>query len=168
MAISFLTSTEVEVDVYLTMDDAIELTEEQRSKYLSKGVFEGKVNEGATVFTLKALSPSDREEAEVRAGSYTRSELGRMLWIESPSDDKEKATWHHSLDDEEKEALGSYQAYLNRVYIEMIRSSLVSIDGEKSSVDQVQMIRPESHRIQAITELVLHIQRLSLVGESGK
>ena len=168
MAISFLTSTEVEVDVYLTMDGSIELTEEQRSNYLSKGVFEGKVNEGATVFTLKALSPSDREEAEVRAGSYTRSELGRMLWIESPSDDKDKATWHHSLSDEEKEALGSYQAYLNRVYIEMIRSSLVSIDGEKSSVDQVQMIRPESHRIQAITELVLHIQRLSLVGESGK
>jgi hypothetical protein len=168
MAISFLTSTEVEVDVYLTMDESIELTEEQRSTYLSKGIFEGKVKEGATVFKLKALSPSDREEAEVRAGSYTRSELGRILWIESPSDDKEKATWHHSLSDEEKQALGSYQAYLNRVYIEMIRSSLVSIDGNEASVDQVQMIRPESHRVQAITELVLHIQRLSLLGDSGK
>ena len=168
MAISFLTSTEVEVDVYLTMDESIELTEEQRSTYLSKGIFEGKVKEGATVFKLKALSPSDREEAEVRAGSYTRSELGRILWIESPSDDKEKATWHHSLSDEEKQALGSYQAYLNRVYVEMIRSSLVSIDGNEASVDQVQMIRPESHRVQAITELVLHIQRLSLLGDSGK
>ena len=168
MAISFLTSTEVEVDVYLTMDESIELTEEQRSTYLSKGIFEGKVKEGATVFKLKALSPSDREEAEVRAGSYTRSELGRILWIESPSDDKEKATWHHSLSDEEKQALGSYQAYLNRVYVEMIRSSLVSIDGKEASVDQIQMIRPESHRVQAITELVLHIQRLSLLGDSGK
>ena len=168
MAISFLTSTEVEVDVYLTMDESIELTEEQRSTYLSKGIFEGKVKEGATVFKLKALSPSDREEAEVRAGSYTRSELGRILWIESPSDDKEKATWHHSLSDEEKQALGSYQAYLNRVYVEMIRSSLVSIDGNEASVDQIQMIRPESHRVQAITELVLHIQRLSLLGDSGK
>jgi len=168
MAISFLTSTEVEVDVYLTMDESIELTEEQRSTYLSKGAFEGKVKEGATVFKLKALSPSDREEAEVRAGSYTRSELGRMLWIESPSDDKEKATWHHSLSDEEKQALGSYQAYLNRVYVEMIRSSLVSIDGKEASVDQIQRIRPESHRVQAITELVLHIQRLSLLGDSGK
>lgn len=168
MAISFLTSTEVEVDVYLTMDESIELTEEQRSTYLSKGVFEGKVKERATVFKLKALSPSDREEAEVRAGSYTRSELGRILWIESPTDDKEKATWHHSLSDEEKQALGSYQAYLNRVYVEMIRSSLVSIDGKEASVDQIQMIRPESHRVQAITELVLHIQRLSLLGDSGK
>jgi hypothetical protein len=33
--------------------------------------------QGATMFTLKALSPQEREEAEVRAGAYTRSELGR-------------------------------------------------------------------------------------------
>ena len=168
MPISFLTSTNIEVDVYLTFDKSVQLTEEQRSTYLSTGIFEGKVKEDATKFTIKALSPSDREEAEVRAGSYTRSELGRMLWIESPGDDKEKAQWHHNLKEDEREAYGSYQAYLNQVYIEMIRSSLLKIDGEKASLDSIQMIRPESHRVQAITELVLHIQRLSLIGDSGK
>tara|TARA_R100000388_G_C7236120_1_gene157942 strand:- start:169 stop:675 length:507 start_codon:yes stop_codon:yes gene_type:complete len=168
MAISFLTSTNIEVDVYLTFDASIELTEEQRSIYLSKGIFEGEVKEDATKFTIKALSPSDREEAEVRAGSYTRSELGRMLWLESPSDDKEKARWHHDLSEDEKAAFASYQSYLNQVYVEMIRSSLIKIDDKDASLDMIQMIRPESHRVQAITELVLHIQRLSLIGESGK
>jgi hypothetical protein len=168
MAISFLTSTNIEVDVYLTFDPSVELTEEQRSTYLSKGIFEGEVKEDATKFTIKALSPSDREEAEVRAGSYTRSELGRMLWLESPSDEKDKARWHHNLSEDEKAAFASYQAYLNQVYIEMIRSSLVKVDGEDASLDTIQSIRPEAHRVQAITELVLHIQRLSLVGESGK
>ena len=168
MAISFLTSTNIEIDVFLTFDPSVELTEEQRSTYLSKGIFEGEVKEDATKFTIKALSPSDREEAEVRAGSYTRSELGRMLWLESPSDDKEKALWHHDLSEDEKQAFASYQAYLNQVYVEMIRSSLIKVDGEEGSLDMIQSIRPESHRVQAITELVLHIQRLSLVGESGK
>jgi hypothetical protein len=168
MAISFLTNTNIEVDVFLTIDPSVELSEDQRSVYLSTGILEGEVKEDATKFTIKALSPSDREEAEVRAGSYTRSELGRMLWIESPSDDKEKALWHHQLSEDEREAFGSYQSYLNQVYIEMIRSSLIKINGEAASVDAVQSIRPESHRIQAITELVLHIQRLSLVGDEGK
>ena len=168
MAISFLTSTNIEVDVYLTFDPSVELTEEQRSTYLSKGIFEGEVKEDATKFTIKALSPSDREEAEVRAGSYTRSELGRMLWLESPSDEKDKARWHHNLSEDEKAAFASYQAYLSQVYIEMIRSALVKVDGEDASLDTIQSIRPEVHRVQAITELVLHIQRLSLIGDSGK
>ena len=168
MAISFLTSTNIEIDVYLTFDPSVELTDEQRSTYLSNGIMEGTVKEDATKFTIKALSPSDREEAEVRAGSYTRSELGRMLWIECPEDDKDKGKWHHALDNEERAAYGSYQAYINRVYLEMIRSSLVSINGESASIDTIQAIRPESHRIQTITELVLHIQRLSLIGDSGK
>jgi len=168
MAISFLTSTDIEIDVFLTFDPSVEITEDQRSSYLSTGELEGEVKEDATRFTIKALSPSDREEAEVKAGSYSRSELGRMLWIESPSDDKEKARWHHNLEEDEKQAFASYQAYLNRVYIEMIRASLVKVDGEEASIEMIQAIRPESHRVQAITELVLHIQRLSLIGDEGK
>ena len=50
----------------------------------------------------------------------------------------------------------------------MIRASLVAIDEEDATLDNVQAIRPETHRIQAITELVLHIQRISLVGDEGK
>tara|TARA_Y100001938_G_C8085106_1_gene431473 strand:- start:1978 stop:2484 length:507 start_codon:yes stop_codon:yes gene_type:complete len=168
MAISFLTSTQIEVDVYLTFDPSIELDEDQKTEYLTTGIFKGTVKEGATVFTLKALSPSEREDAEVKAGSYTRSELGRMLWIESPSDEKEKARWHHNLEEDEKQAFASYQSYINRVYLEMIRASLLKIDGEEASLEMIQSIRPDSHRVQSITELVLHIQRLSLVGESGK
>jgi hypothetical protein len=168
MAISFLSSSLSTVDVFLSFDPSVELTDEQRTAYLTSGVFEGKAKQDATKFTLKALSPSEREEAEMKAGSFTRSELGRLLWIESPSDDKEKATWHHALAEDEKRALSSYQAYLNRVYLEMVRASLVSIDGEDATLENIQSIRPESHRVQAITELVLHIQRISLVGDEGK
>ena len=168
MAISFLVSSDSTMDIYLSFDPSIELDEDQRKEYLNDGVFNGVASEEATIFKIKALSPSEREEAEVRAGSFTRSELGRMLWIESPSDDKEKAQWHHKLTDEEKHALSSYQSYLNKVYLEMIRASLISIDGEEANLENIQAIRPESHRIQAITELVLHIQRISLVGNEGK
>ena len=142
MAISFLSSSLSTVDVFFSFDPSVELTDEQRTTYLTSGVFEGKAKQDATKFTLKALSPSEREEAEMKAGSFTRSELGRLLWIESPSDDKEKATWHHALAEDEKQALSSYQAYLNRVYLEMIRASLVSIDGEDATLDNIQAIRP--------------------------
>lgn len=168
MAISFLTDANSTVDVYLSFDPSIELSDEQRAAYLSKGIFNGTSKDDATKFTLKALSPSEREQAEIMAGSFTRSEFGRLLWIEAPSDEKEKAKWQHNLSIEEKEAFASYQAYINRVYLEMIRASLVSIDGNPASLDDVQNIRPESHRVQAITELVLHIQRISLVGDQGK
>jgi hypothetical protein len=50
----------------------------------------------------------------------------------------------------------------------MIRGSLVHIDREEASVEQLNMIRPDSHRIQVISELVLHIQRISLLGIEGK
>ena len=168
MAISFLVSSNSTVDIYLSFDPSIQLDDDQRTEYLTTGVFNGSANEDATKFTLKALSPAEREEAEMKAGSFTRSELGRLLWIESPDDDKEKATWHHALSEEEKQALSSYQAYLNRVYLEMIDASLVAIDGEDANLESIQSIRPEAHRIQAITELVLHIQRISLVGDVGK
>ena len=168
MAISFFSDANQTIDVFLTFDPAVSLSESEKSDYLTKGEFLGSKTPDATKFTLKALSPSEREEAEIKAGSFTRSELGRLLWTESPSDEKEKATWHHGLSDDEKQALSSYQAYINRVYLEMIRASLVAIDGEQATLDMIQTIRPESHRVQAITELVLHIQRISLLGDSGK
>jgi hypothetical protein len=64
--------------------------------------------------------------------------------------------------------MAGYQAYLSRVYLEMIRGALVHIDGEAASVEQLDMIRPESHRIQVISEMVNHIQRISLLGIEGK
>ena len=168
MAISFLSDANATIDVYLTFDPAVELSEEDRSSYLTTGVFNGKATDDATVFTLKALSPAERETAEMKAGSFTRSELGRLLWTESPSDEKDKAQWQHSLLEEEKRALSSYQAYINNVYLEMIDASLLSINGDEADLNTIQSIRPESHRVQAITELVLHIQRISLLGDQGK
>ena len=90
MALHFLTSSTEFIDVVVTCDSSVEATEDQRSAYLNSGSLDdlGNVKEDATMFTLKALSPSEREEAEVRAGAYTRSELGRMLWVEAPSDQR--------------------------------------------------------------------------------
>ena len=64
--------------------------------------------------------------------------------------------------------MSDYQAYLNRVYQEMINSSLILIDGVGADAEQLQLIRPEAHRIQTVSELVLHIQRISLLGIEGK
>ena len=153
----------------VTCDPAVECSPDQRSAYLETGDSTHlTIKEGATAFTLKALSPPEREQAEIREGAMTRSELGRLLWSLSPDDVEEKARWHHELSDSEREAMSQYQQYLSRVYDEMIRASLVSIDNEPANLDQLQMIRPESHRVQTISELVLHIQRISLIGDQGK
>jgi len=170
MALHFLTSSNETIDVVVTCDSSVEATEDQRNAYLNSGSFDdlGSVGEDATKFTLKALSPSEREEAEVRAGAYTRSELGRLLWVEAPSESKERAVWHHNLTDEEREAMSDYNAYLQRVYIEMINGSLTKINGEESDMSMVNQIRPESNRVQTISELVMHIQRISLLGIEGK
>ena len=50
----------------------------------------------------------------------------------------------------------------------MIKASLKKIDGEEASLEQVQAIRPDSFRVRAISELVAHIQRISLLGIEGK
>ena len=50
----------------------------------------------------------------------------------------------------------------------MIRESLVSIDGQPGTIEMIQQIRPDGMRVTTITELVLHIQRASLVGDEGK
>ena len=88
MALHFLTSSNETIDVVVTCDSSVEAPEDQRNAYLNSGSLDdlGTVQEDATKFTLKALSPSEREEAEVRAGAYTRSELGRLLWVEAPSE----------------------------------------------------------------------------------
>ena len=121
MALSFLTSSEQTIDVVVTCDPAVECSPDQRSAYLETGdLTHLTITEGATAFTLKALSPSEREQAEIRAGAMTRSELGRLLWSQSPDDVEEKARWHHELSNAEREAMSQYQQYLSRVYDEMI------------------------------------------------
>ena len=168
MALSFLPDSDLTLDVVVTCDPAVQCSPEQLGAYLKSGDLEAlEAHEGATRFTLKALSPSDREQAEVRAGAYTRSELGRILWLDAPDDEREKARWHHELPNDEREALASYQAYLSRVFVEMVRVSLVSIDGEPAG-DMIDRIKPEAHRLQVISELVGHIQRISLLGAEGK
>ena len=169
MALRFLTNAHHSIDVVVTCDDAVTCTEEQRAQYLSDANKEHlKVGDQATVFTLKALSPSDREDAEQRAGAFSRSELGRLLWVEAPTEKLERAKWHHALSLDEREAMADYQAYISRVYIEMVRASLTHIDGEPASIDQVQLIRPDDARSSTISELVIHIQRISLLGDEGK
>ena len=168
MALNFSLSADIHHDVVVTCDPAVICDDDQRSKYLETGDMSHLKADGATVFTIHALSPSQRENAEIKAGAYTRSELGRMLWTESPDDVKERARWHHNLNDDERSALAEYQAYISRCYVEMISEALISIDGEDATIDQIQKIKPESHRLQTITELVQHIQRLSLVSDQGK
>ena len=170
MAINFLTNADHTIEVVVTCDPEVEADDAQRSAYLQSGELEelGSVSDDATRFTLKALSPSEREDAEVRAGALRRSELGRLLWTEAPADSSERARWHHALTDDEREAMSGYNAYINRVYVEMLRASLQLIDGEQASVDQLELIRPDSHRTDTISQLVLHVQRISLLGDSGK
>lgn len=169
MALSFLTSSEQTQEVVVTCDPEVTASAEQRSAYLESGDLSALDSVGeATRFTLKALSPSEREDAEARAGALTRSELGRLLWTEAPTAERERAEWHHALTDDERLAMANYQAYLNRVYQEMINSSLILIDGVGADAEQLQLIRPEAHRIQTVSELVMHIQRISLLGVEGK
>jgi hypothetical protein len=168
MALSFLPDSDLTLDVVVTCDPAVVATEEQAQAYLVSGdMNELGGYEGATIFTLKALSPSDRETAEVKAGAYTRSELGRMLWVDAPDEPKTKARWHHELAEDEREALALYQAYLNNVFMEMVNVALIKIDGEEAT-GKIDLIKPESHRLTVISELVQHIQRMSLLGRAGK
>ena len=75
MAINFLTSTESTFDVVVTADLSVTCNDEQRGQYLNTGdmSFLEDVGKSATVFTLKPLGPSEREQAEIRAGAYSRS-----------------------------------------------------------------------------------------------
>lgn len=170
MALSFLTSADATIEVVVTCDPEVESTSESRQKYLNSGKMSDldTVGKGATRFTLKALSPADREQAEMNAGAMTRSELGRLLHSEAPEDSKLRAQWHHALTDEERLAMSDYQSYLNRVYKEMLRIGLIKIDADDADVESLELIRPDSNRVQVITELVYHLQRISLLGVEGK
>jgi 3-oxoacyl-[acyl-carrier-protein] synthase III len=169
MALHFFTSSESTLDVVVTCDPAITASDEAKNEYLKTGdrSLLGD-HAGATIFTIKALGPNEREEAEVKAGAYTRSELGRLLWSQQPSETEERARWHHALEEDERAALAHYRNYLDNVYLEMVNASLQTIDGQPASIDQVQMIQPDDARIVTISELVLHIRRISLLGDSGK
>ena len=172
MAFSFVPSSTMVLDVVVTCDPAVTASAEQAAAYLDSGDLRTLSGyEGATVFTLKALSPQEREEAEVRAGAYTRSELGRLLWVEAPEELRARAAWHHGLHEDERAALASYQAYINRVFIEMVKAALIMIDERpipKQGPNPLDDIRPEAHRVQVIAELTRHVQRMSLLGQSGK
>lgn len=172
---SFCPSSGVIKTIYITSDPAFsEISEADKGEYLatSDSAVLGDT-EKACAFSIKALSPSERENAEIRAGAYERSELGRLLFTRQPTDVEEKARWHHELDSAERKALAEYHQYLQNCYVEMIRASLVSIKnhGEEYTGDliaQIDLIKPESARVSVISELIVHIQRLSLLGDRPK
>jgi hypothetical protein len=157
MALHFSTSTNDHFTIVVTCDSAVNFTDESKAAY-------------STRFTLKPLGPQDRERAEIRAGAFTRSELGKLLWAESPNDKRAHARWHHALTEDEREALASYEAYISKSYVEYVyvRESLISINDEPATMDMIDSIRPEHMRITTITEIVLHLQRVSLLGDVGK
>ncbi len=49
----------------------------------------------------------------------------------------------------------------------MVNVALIKIDGEEAT-GKIDLIKPESHRLTVISELVQHIQRMSLLGRAGK
>lgn len=169
--LKFSTTTNIEIKIVVSCDNALDMTSAEISAYL-QGDFDSlkiKQDQAPTYFFIKPLSPADREEIEIKAGAYTRSELGRMIYLEQPDDLKKKAYWHDALSDQEKSALAQYQAYLNRVYVETAKKALVKIEGVDCDPWQaIQSIKPDHHRIQAIAEIVAHTQRISLLGDEGK
>ena len=105
----------------------------------------------------------------MKAGAYTRSELGRILWGEEPADYKQKAYWREGLNDVERKALSNYEKYINSVYEEMIKVGVLSIKGVEGDVyEMIEKIRPDHNRVRTISELVIHIQRISLLSNEGK
>lgn len=169
MALHFSTSTNDHFTIVVTCDSAVNFTDESKAAYFNTGDLSLlDVGEDATRFTLKPLGPQDRERAEIRAGAFTRSELGKLLWIEAPTDKVEHARWHHALTEDEREALASYEAYISKSYVEYVSEALVSINDEPATIDMINSIRPEHMRITTITEIVLHLQRVSLLGDVGK
>jgi len=163
----FATDAAQEIEVVSTIDPAVQGSDDDKARYLRTRDESLLQTEGATRFVVRALTPPQREAAEVAAGVYKRSELGRQLWLGQPDDPTERARWQHKLPEDEREALASYQAYLSRVFVEMVRVALVEIDDQPAS-DMIDRIKPEAHRLQVISELVQHIQRISLLGISGK
>ena len=170
MSFIFATSAEYITEVVSTVDPAVEASEEAKVEYLTTRD-ESLLGDtsGATRFKLRALSPQAREEAEIEAGVYSRSELGRLLHMEQPTDPKERARWQHDLPVDEREALGDYQQYLSRCYRGLLRAGLVEVVGHDGDpLELLDRVRPDHHRMVLSSELVTHIQGLSLLPPSGK
>ena len=169
MSLTFTTSTTDHFKIVISSDPSVHMDDSQKTKYFTHGELDGvQVDDDATWITLKPLSIQDREQAEIKAGAFTRSELGKLLFVEAPSNTRERAIWHNRLTDEEKEALAKYEQYQNKTYCEYVRASLVAINDEDASFEMINQITPESSRITAITEIVLHLHRVSTLGNQGK
>jgi hypothetical protein len=169
MALNFSTSTLEEFSIIVSCDSSVKMTDEQRATYLNHGTLDGvQVDDDATWFKLKPLSANDRERAEIRAGAFTRSELGKLLWVEAPSNTRDRARWHNKLDNEEREALASYEQYQNKCYCEYIREGLIAINDEPATFDMIDTIKPSSDRITTISEIVYHLHRVSLLSDAAK
>ena len=170
MALRFSSTADITLEVVITSDSSVSCDEKAVQDYLTEGDKSGlSIGEDATIFIIKPLTLEERERAEIKAGAHTRSELGRYLSEQKPQDQEGFARWHHSLLEDEREALGTYQDYLNKCYYEIVRSGLVSIKGiEGDPFDLLMTIKPEPTRVATLMELVCHIQRLSLLSEDEK
>lgn len=165
----FATDAAQEIEIVSTIDPAVQGSDDDKAAYLRTRDESLLQTEGATRFVVRALTPSQREAAEVAAGVYKRSELGRQLWLAQPDDPTERARWQHKLPEDEREALGSYEGYLARVYREMMRAGLVRVVGHDGDpLELVDRIRPDHHRQLLCSELVAHIQTLSTLPPEGK
>ena len=165
MAFNFATSANYELDVVCISDPALEDVDQAiKDRYLETtdmSLFNGV--DGLTVFKIRALSHQDREQAEIRAGAYQRTELGRILNWQAPSDEIEQAKWFDNLTAHEQESFHKYIKYLKNVNEEILNQSLISIDGKKATIEDINLIRPDSLRAQVFNELTLHIRRISLL-----
>lgn len=171
MALNFALSSDTQIQVVITADESVNADDDTRRTYLDTGDASLlHITEGATWFTLKALSPAERLQAEINAGAHTRSELGRHLAEQRGEHTGEaRARWHHALNDDEREAVASYDQYIEACYVETVKAGLVSIDGHDGDPFEVlQSIRPEGVRQLAIVELACHVQRISLLGPDEK
>lgn len=166
--ISFNTSTRHTFKIVVSTDSSVTMTEEQKRNYFNSGNLDDiQVDDKASWFTLRTLSIADREQAEIKAGAFTRSELGKLLWVEAPNDTRDKAVWHNRLSDEEKEALAKYEKYLDRSYLEYAKASLVAINDEEVNSDILDNLSP-ADKSNVIYEMVIHLTRESTLSESGK
>jgi len=73
--LSFSTSSLTTIEVAITCDTALDMADQDKVLYLKgqRNLLKCKDGQSPTLFVLKALSPAEREEAEVKAGAYTRS-----------------------------------------------------------------------------------------------
>jgi hypothetical protein len=166
--ISFNTSTRHTFKIVVSTDSSVQMTEEQKKNYFNTGNLDDiQVDQNASWFTLRTLSIADREQAEIKAGAFTRSELGKLLWVEAPNDTRDKAVWHNRLSDEEKEALAKYEKYLDRSYLEYAKASLVAINDEEVNSDILDNLSP-ADKSNVIYEMVIHLTRESTLSEAGK